>query len=121
MNGSVLVTHCRQCGMNVSYVVESAGGTAPCPRCGGDVHLPGHAQVIAPRVWRRRTSPPGLAMEIGGFLLLMWFPIGTILGFVLIVVGYRQSRRLVCGNCERDLPNETLRRCPSCKSALADE
>lgn len=63
----------------------------------------------------------GLSLEVGGFLLLMWFPIGTVAGFVLLVIGYRQSRALVCGHCETDLPNAEAARCPRCKSALADE
>lgn len=121
MSGPGLTIRCPGCAADVPYDSGSAGRVVRCALCGGDVLIPKRSQGIALRVRRRRTSPMGLCLEVGGFLLLMWFPIGTVVGFVLLVIGHRQSRALVCGQCESDLPNADAARCPHCKSALADE
>lgn len=92
-----------------------------CPICYRPVTLPGHLQAVATRRKVRSTSLPGLALEVIGFALLMLFPIGTITGVVLIVIGYRQSYVLQCGNCEAPLPKPDAAVCPKCRAVFVND
>lgn len=55
-----------------------------------------------------------------GFLLIFAFPVGTIIGVLLIIMGHSISSRNICGNCGNSI-EETSRICPVCKSRLYDE
>ena len=60
-------------------------------------------------------------MEIGGFALMLWFPIGTVAGFILVVIGWRQSHRLSCTSCEAPLAKAEAARCPHCHAVFVAE
>lgn len=117
---SILNGRCRRCGKVFPYPATSAGSQMECPFCGNSVLLTGHAQAVASKRRMRQTSPLGLALEIAGFVLLMVFPLGTITGIVLIVIGWRQSYVVQCGHCEAVLPSAEVQSCPRCHVPFLD-
>ena len=64
----------------------------------------------------RKTSPLGLLVELVGFILLFIFPLGTIAGIILLVIGGRMSLQIVCPNCRNPIASKDVRICPTCKS-----
>ena len=59
-------------------------------------------------------------MEIGGFLLLVWYPIGTVLGAILVFFGWRNNNSLRCSNCEEPTTIASTR-CAKCRAAFSSE
>jgi hypothetical protein len=98
----------------------AAGSSAECPECRNSVILPGNLQGIAGKRPGRLNNPQNLSMEIGGFLLLFWFPIGSVIGAVLITIGWWKSRCWRCTNCEQ-ITAENATRCPQCGSVFTSE
>jgi hypothetical protein len=97
-----------------------AGATAECPECHGTVILPGHLQGVATKRKARVNTRLGLAMEIAGFLFLVWYPIGTIIGPILVFFGWRKNNSLRCSNC--DEPTTTAAtKCAKCRAAFSSE
>jgi hypothetical protein len=116
----VLTCRCRHCGKNFPYLRSDAGATAECPDCGNTVLLPGNLQKLATRRKSRVLSVPGLILEIGGFLLLFWFPLGSIAGPFLIYIGFKQSYGLRCSNCEAPTTPGAAR-CSKCRSSFSSD
>ena len=58
-------------------------------------------------------------MEVGGIILLAFFPWGTITGIILLTLGWRRSFVPVCGNCGSKLASTELKRCPGCHATLS--
>lgn len=50
-----------------------------------------------------------------GLALLFFFPIGTIVGVVLLIAGSAMSVKLVCGNCGNKVESEA-KMCPVCRA-----
>jgi hypothetical protein len=97
-----------------------AGANAECPECHGAVVLPGKLQGIASKKKSRVNTRQGVALEIVGFLLMLWYPIGTILGPVLIIFGWRKNNSLRCSNCDQ-ATNAKATRCSKCRAAFSSE
>lgn len=91
-----------------------------CPGCHNSVQLPGHLQGLATKRKSRILSIPGLILEIGGFLLMFWYPIGTVAGLVLVIIGFKQSYALRCSNCEQPTTPKS-NRCSNCRAAFSSE
>jgi len=94
--------------------------TAECPACQGTVLLPGNLQGLASRRKARVVSVPGLVLEIGGFLLLFWFPLGTIAGPFLIYIGFKQSSAIRCSNCDA-VTTPGAARCSNCRALFSSD
>jgi len=60
----------------------------------------------------------GALVQLIGLILLFIFPIGTIAGVILLVVGSRMSRRLLCGNCGNGVTKDS-KICPHCSARFA--
>jgi hypothetical protein len=116
-----LTCRCRFCACTFSYAISEAGCEARCPNCRQSILLPGKLQQITIRKRERVNSLTNLSLEIGGFILLVFFPWGTMIGIPLIWIGWRKAAKLRCGNCEAILKNKNSARCPVCKAAFASE
>ncbi len=55
----------------------------------------------------------GCLIEAVGLVLLFLFPIGTIIGVILLVVGSRYSYKYVCSECGNKV-EKTSKICPHC-------
>lgn len=120
LSSDILTCRCRYCGKTFPYLRSDAGAQMECPECHNSVQLPGNLQNLATKRRSRVTSIPGLILEIGGFLLMFWFPIGTVIGLVMVVIGFRQSYALRCSNCETPtLPSAT--RCAKCHAVFSSD
>jgi hypothetical protein len=96
------------------------GRQVTCQRCNAAILLPAPLASIAVIRRERRTSRRGLVLEIGGFALMVFFPLGTILGIVLVVIGWRQSFLRVCGNCGTPLRTPEQGSCSRCRAAFTE-
>jgi uncharacterized paraquat-inducible protein A len=120
LSSDILTCRCRHCGNTFPYPRSSAGATAECPECHKSVQLPGRLASVATKRRSRITSVPGLILEIGGFLVMLWFPLGTIAGLVFVIIGFKQSYALRCSNCETPAAREASR-CGNCRAAFTSE
>jgi hypothetical protein len=120
VSSDVLTCRCRFCGKSFPYLRQDAGIQAECPECHNSVMLPGKLQGLATKRRGRLNSIPGLILEVGGALLLFWFPIGSALGVVLISIGWRHNTVLKCSNCE-GLTTKEASRCAKCGAAFSSE
>jgi Zn finger protein HypA/HybF involved in hydrogenase expression len=119
-SSDILTCRCRHCGNTFQYVRSDAGANAECPMCRGSVVLPGHLQGVATKRKARVNTRIGLAMEIGGFLLFIWWPIGTIAGAALIFFGWRKNMALRCSNCEEPT-TAAATKCSKCHAAFSSD
>ena len=69
---------------------------------------------------KRKTefAGPGCLVQAFGLLLLFFFPIGTVIGLILLVVGGAMSVKLICSNCGNRV-EKTSTLCPTCKEPLS--
>ncbi len=89
-----------------------------CPRCRKEITLPGRLQTVATKNRSRKNTPAGIALEILGFFLLMFYPIGTIIGVPVIYAGWRKSNYWSCSNCGHPLKSKEARSCSHCRAVL---
>jgi hypothetical protein len=120
VSSDVLTCRCRHCGANFPYLRIDSGAAAECPMCRGNVVLPGNLQAIAGKRRGRVNEVRNLVFEVGGFLLLFWYPIGSIVGAGLIAVGWKKSRVWRCSNCE-EITTDAATKCAYCKSVFTSE
>ena len=60
----------------------------------------------------------GCLVQIIGIVLLFVFPVGTIIGVLLLIIGSRLSFKYLCPSCNNKLDNSKVRLCPVCKTEL---
>ena len=82
--------------------------------------LPGHLQGVATKRKTRVNTRYGVAMEIVGFLLLLWYPIGTVIGPILVFFGWRKNNALRCSNCNEPT-TAAATQCPKCRAAFSSD
>ena len=58
----------------------------------------------------------GCLIQILGLLLLFVFPIGTIIGILLLITGSRLKVKLVCSECGNKIDGKEVKLCPTCKA-----
>jgi RNA polymerase subunit RPABC4/transcription elongation factor Spt4 len=98
------------------------GADARCPNCGQTIRFPGRLETVAAIRRSRRPDRLGLAMEIGGFAAMFFFPpYGLIVGVALVCLGWRKTNLLVCSNCNVIVPSRKVPKCPGCKSKFGSE
>ena len=61
----------------------------------------------------------GIVIRIIGVLLLFAFPVGTIIGIGLIVVGWKMSKIFACSECGNPVNDNKVKICPTCKVSFA--
>jgi len=57
----------------------------------------------------------GCAIQAIGVILLFWFPFGTLLGLLLLVIGSRMARKWICSECKNPLASKSVTLCPACR------
>jgi hypothetical protein len=67
---------------------------------------------------KRATSGVGLVLELLGFILLFFFPIGTILGIAFLIYGFSKSKKYVCSECGNKIEDKGVKICPICKASF---
>ena len=101
----------------MSYTSDNVGADARCTNCGQTIRLPGKLDTVAAIHRARRMDRRGLAMEIGGFVMMFFlFPWGMICGAVLVFFGWQKTNALVCSNCHTIVPARKAESCPGCRS-----
>lgn len=68
---------------------------------------------------KRQTSGTGIILELLGFILLFFFPIGTIIGIAFLVYGFNQSKKNVCSECGNKVDDRDVKICPVCKASFS--
>ncbi len=76
---------------------------------------------MAKIITKRQTSAVGLLLELLGLVLLFFFPVGTILGFVSIIVGFNMSKKIVCSECMNKIEDKDVKLCPACKAIFSEQ
>jgi DNA-directed RNA polymerase subunit RPC12/RpoP len=120
LSSDILTCRCRHCGKTFPYLRSEAGANAECPECRGSVVLPGKLQGIATKKKARINTRDGLTLEIGGFLLMLWYPFGTIVGPGLIFWGWKKNNALRCSNCN-ELADAAATKCSKCRAAFSSD
>lgn len=68
---------------------------------------------------KRQTSGAGLALELVGFILLFFFPLGTVFGIAFLIYGFSTSKKNVCSKCGNKIEDKDVKICPVCKASFA--
>jgi hypothetical protein len=68
----------------------------------------------ARRVTKSQVAGMGCLLQLIGLILLFFFPIGTIIGLALLILGHFSARKLICGNCGNPLASRSVKLCPAC-------
>lgn len=111
---------CGSCGNGLEFELEHEGTMIDCPHCGEKTILKKAKPAKAARVIRK-TEFVGVSslVQLVGLVLLFFFPIGTIMGVVLIVVGSSMSVKWACSACGNRVADKGVRLCPCCQAPLA--
>ena len=59
----------------------------------------------------------GCILLLIGFILLFFFPLGTLFGVLFIILAVVKSKKLVCSNCGNRVEKES-KLCPTCRTIL---
>ena len=118
----MLNCRCRHCGYSLCYSADNVGADSRCSNCGETIRLPGKLSAVAGIHRARRTDRAGLALEIGGFLMMFFlYPYGLIGGAVIVYLGWRRCTVLVCSNCNSIVLTRDEDKCSGCKSSFDSE
>lgn len=84
----------------------------------------------APHIVRtRKTSLPGLSIELVGFLLMaatpffylqgsLFWPVFALFGAAMMIAGYQASRVCRCSHCGNLVSDKEVKICPTCKTVF---
>lgn len=59
----------------------------------------------------------GCFVQLIGLILFFFFPIGTIIGIALLILGGLKANKLICSNCGNPI-EKTAKICPTCKESF---
>ena len=135
--------NCASCGQPLEAPEDMEGDSIECPSCKVTMDVPQrfsfpkikiappplHPPMPVPTAnpktepihqailkTRPSTSGVGFGIQFVGFCLIFVWPIGTIIGIGLLVVGGSMSRKLVCGECGNKVDSHDVKMCPTCKA-----
>jgi DNA-directed RNA polymerase subunit RPC12/RpoP len=63
-----------------------------------------------------RDNGVSLTAAVIGLILLFFFPIGTVIGIILLVTSYAATDKYICSECGNKIDNKGVRICPTCHS-----
>jgi hypothetical protein len=69
--------------------------------------------VYARRIAKSQLAGMGCLLQLIGLILLFFFPIGTIIGLALLILGHFSARKLICGNCGNPVASRSVKLCPA--------
>lgn len=118
---------CPHCGA-VCEVQDSLGGrVATCYECQKALTVPPPTALapnpapsdVSARIKRKsEIAGAGCLVQGIGLLLLIFFPLGTVIGIVLLLVGSAMSVKWVCGHCGNRVEGKQVKLCPACHASL---
>jgi len=101
---------CPECSNQISDLAES------CPHCG--YALGRDAPDLEAKIkYKAKTGSGGCLIALIGLVCLFYFPIGTIIGILLILIGNSWASYYACGNCGNEVKNDATL-CPGCHAKL---
>lgn len=69
-------------------------------------------------ITKYETAGTGCFVQAIGLIALFFFPVGTIIGLLMIGWGSYLSKKLLCGNCKNKIESPDVTICPVCKEEL---
>ena len=75
-------------------------------------------QLSARRKRKNEFAGIGCVLQAFGLVALFFFPIGTVLGLVLLVYGSMKSQYYACGGCGNRLADKDVTMCPTCHARV---
>lgn len=127
--------NCPYCSGGIEIPEELIGTWSLCPHCQKDIPLD-LANYTPPERWQTavagpmptvaQTAPPapryakiqkktdssGVIVQLIGLLCLPLLG----LGLILIVVGGRMARKLICSDCGNKIDSQHVKMCPTCRA-----
>lgn len=73
-------------------------------------------QVIGKKLTKSEFIGWGALVQLLGLLFFFWFPIGPIIGVIMLVCGSRMSLITICSHCGNKLSYKGANMCPVCKA-----
>lgn len=111
---------CQKCGTSLKVQVQSSGGAVPS----GSLVAEDPASPVKPtgtqfaqKKTKSEFAGTGCVIQAIGLVLLFLFPIGTIVGIILLVYGSMKSVKRVCSRCGNTVESSS-KICPHCKSVF---
>jgi Zn finger protein HypA/HybF involved in hydrogenase expression len=128
-----LKAYCVHCGGGMEFPAELQGQKIVCPHCNVLTTLgqpaatpPPLPQSFHPALHQKAEIKSksefigvGCFVQLVGLVLLFLFPIGTIAGVLLLILGGRMAIKLVCSSCGNPVSGKQVKVCPSCQSAFS--
>ena len=104
--------HCPHCGA----AMELSAGRQACAHCGGVVEVEQAAPPVIPKVLIHNGRDGRIAiLYLGGAVFMFAFPVGTVIGLLLIIYAHRLDRESCrCGGCGNVVENSRVKVCPAC-------
>lgn len=135
---------CPHCSQSLEAPTDMGGQKIQCPSCGKSIEVPLKPIVQAvyspPPIEVRAISLPvnrlepaqkigkikhkieiigiGGLVQLAGLALVFFFPIGTIGGVMMLIIGGRMSHKLTCGECGNKIADKDVKMCPVCSVRL---
>lgn len=121
---------CPSCGGHIEFPVDMHGQVINCPHCSLSVPLtiPGYVrpampppppQTVRGQIIRKgETFGGGCLVQLVGLVLLFFFPIGTIIGFAIMVCGHFMVYKLRCSICGAQIFGKHVKICPACRASF---
>lgn len=117
----------------MEFPSELQGEKIVCPHCGVLTTL-GQAPVTPPPIphyhpglYQKQTANiktksefigVGCLVQFVGLVLLFFFPVGTIMGVFLLIIGGRLAIKNICSECGNNVANKKVKVCPSCQATF---
>jgi hypothetical protein len=74
--------------------------------------------MVAKIITKYDSAGTGCFVQAIGLIALFFFPVGTVIGLLMIGWGSYLSKRLLCGNCKNKVDSKEVRMCPVCREVL---
>lgn len=102
--------NCPECTKEVSDLARC------CPHCG--YGLTRNTPDLEAKIkYKAKTGGGGCLVALIGLVSLFFFPVGTVIGIVLILVGNYWASYYFCSNCGNEVKSDS-KLCPSCNAKL---
>jgi hypothetical protein len=74
--------------------------------------------VVGKKKTKYEFAGVGALVQLVGLVALWFFPIGTFVGVVLLIIGSAMSKKILCGECGNKVDKDS-KMCPHCKVEFA--
>ena len=127
-----LKAYCVHCGGPMAFPPELQGQNIVCPHCNILTTLGQPAKAPAtpfhPGLYGKSTASiksksefvgMGCLVQLIGLGVIWVFPVGTVVGILLLIIGGRMAIKLICSQCGNPVTNKQVKICPSCQAAFS--